>query len=391
MSKIAIVVIAYNRYESLERLLKSLSNAEYFGDKVDLIISVDFNNNKHVYKLVESFEWEFGVKKVIKHPSNLGLRKHVLKCGDISEQYENIVVLEDDIFVSKGFYNFTKQAIDFYKKDHSYIAGISLYSQRYNENCRRPFNAIKDNNDVYFMQLPSSWGQIWSREQWGEFKFWYENNDEVIDSSSGLPNNIVSWPESSWKKYFIKYMYDTKKYFVYPNESLSTNFGDIGTHFRTKTSTLQVEISDFSCQYRYKFSTIDESNSIYDVYMENEVIKKYIQQKYNREVIIDLYGTKEIKDYDGLVLSNKNINKQILKEYDLSLRPHELNITNEIKGSYFKLYDMRNYKKLNSKKDVYKEITYDLYTLTKINLAIKFIFGRSKIYIKYVINKFIKN
>ena len=40
MSNIAIVVIAYNRLNSLKRLIHSLLQASY-NDKVDLIISID--------------------------------------------------------------------------------------------------------------------------------------------------------------------------------------------------------------------------------------------------------------------------------------------------------------------------------------------------------------
>ena len=36
-----IVVVAYNRPKSLSRLLKSLSNANYFSNNIDLIISIE--------------------------------------------------------------------------------------------------------------------------------------------------------------------------------------------------------------------------------------------------------------------------------------------------------------------------------------------------------------
>ena len=41
MSKIAIVVIGYNRINSIKRLLLSLENAYYDNDNIDLIISID--------------------------------------------------------------------------------------------------------------------------------------------------------------------------------------------------------------------------------------------------------------------------------------------------------------------------------------------------------------
>ena len=38
---VAIVAVGYNRPDSMENLLKSIVNAEYESDNVDLIISID--------------------------------------------------------------------------------------------------------------------------------------------------------------------------------------------------------------------------------------------------------------------------------------------------------------------------------------------------------------
>ena len=45
MIKPAIIVIAYNREESLKRLLTSLNNAIYESDDITLIISIDKSDN----------------------------------------------------------------------------------------------------------------------------------------------------------------------------------------------------------------------------------------------------------------------------------------------------------------------------------------------------------
>lgn len=390
MKKIAIVIIAYNREKSLNRLLNSIIKANYHNDEVDLIISIDFNENELVYKIADEYIWNYGDKKVIKHDKNLGLRQHVLSCGNFALEYESIIVLEDDIFVSSGFYNFSKKAIEYYKSDIR-VAGISLYSPNYNENCRRPFIPIKDLGDTYFMQYPSSWGQIWTTNQWKEFKKWYDKKENRnIRNCNNIPKNVLSWPESSWKKYFIKYMVDQDKYFVYPYNSLSTNFGDEGTHFRSETSTFQVAISNLNETSNYEFINLDECKSIYDVYLENLNLKNEFSKKFNRKVTIDLYGTKDYK-IDGYLLSCNDYDYKILEQYDMKLRPHEMNIYSNTNGEYFKLYDVNiceKNKKINKK---YQTIVYDLYSLNKISIALRFIKGRFIIYIKYIYNKFMKS
>lgn len=66
---LAIVVVAYNRTDSVSRLLGSLAKAHY-SIPAPLIISIDKSNTDDVAKLADSFEWEHGPKRVIKHQQN---------------------------------------------------------------------------------------------------------------------------------------------------------------------------------------------------------------------------------------------------------------------------------------------------------------------------------
>ena len=80
--KYAIVVVAYNREKSLQRLLRSLEKAEYYGDRITLIISIDKSENSLVQEYAEAFIWKHGRKIVTVQKHNLGLKKHVLQCGN---------------------------------------------------------------------------------------------------------------------------------------------------------------------------------------------------------------------------------------------------------------------------------------------------------------------
>lgn len=111
MSEFAIVIIGYNRLVSLKRLVGSLLKADYFGDKVDLIISLDNCGERLLVDYAESIVWPYGQRKIIAHEVRLGLKKHVLKCGELTDTYENLCVLEDDLYVSPGFYAFAKSAV----------------------------------------------------------------------------------------------------------------------------------------------------------------------------------------------------------------------------------------------------------------------------------------
>ena len=174
MLKIAIVVPCYNRVSSLERLLQSLSHADYgeCSGEVSLIFSVDYSGDDKVAEFVQSFEWGFGEKRVILHPTNVGLRKNILSCGDLTAEFDAVIVLEDDLVVSPGFYSYAIQSAEYYEDD-SRIAQLSLYSYEYAEVGVSRFMPVEDGNDVYFMQWASSWGQMWTTRQWKTFRSWY--------------------------------------------------------------------------------------------------------------------------------------------------------------------------------------------------------------------------
>ena len=72
--KIALVAVAYNRTNSLARLLKSLEDAFYDGENVPLIISIDKSNTDKVERYADFYEWPHGKKTVVKHNQNLGLK-----------------------------------------------------------------------------------------------------------------------------------------------------------------------------------------------------------------------------------------------------------------------------------------------------------------------------
>ena len=116
--KPAIVVVAYNRPHSLTRILSSLLRMKN-ATEVELVISIDNGapDNFGVRDIAESFEWTFGEKKVFYQEEKLGLRKHIIKCADLSQKYCSVIILEDDLYVSPYFYDYAVHALNFYGND----------------------------------------------------------------------------------------------------------------------------------------------------------------------------------------------------------------------------------------------------------------------------------
>ncbi|WP_019837358.1 glycosyltransferase family 2 protein [Acinetobacter towneri] len=329
MSNIAIVVITYNRLHSLKRLIDSLLKATY-DESVNLIISIDRSDIfEQMYDYASKIVWIYGEIEIKVAEKRLGLKKHVMQCGELLNQYEHIVVLEDDLYVSPGFYQYTKEMISKYANNEN-IAGISLYNYPRNQYANLPFTPQLDQYDVYFMKIASSWGQVWSRQKWAKFLEWSNINPSIDELH--IPKHIKLWGGKSWLKHHHAYCAVENKYFVYPRMALSTNFSEPGEH-ASLDSTYQVELlSDVKSNYKTPNSVDDAIR--YDEFFENENIKKDIP--FNN-LTIDLYGKKYI--YERYVLTTKHLNKKIIKSYALRMKPWEVNVTHNIEGSDFFLYD----------------------------------------------------
>lgn len=330
-----IVVVAFNRPRSLERILNSLLQVRY-AEGVELIISIDNQapNNYPVRDIAQRYEWPFGEKEVIYRSEHLGLRNHILKCGDLSEKYGSVIILEDDLFVSPYMYNYAVKALEYYDSDNN-IGGVSLYHQPINEMVLLPFAPINDDSDVHFIQFPSSWGQAWTKKHWKKFREWY---DEMPDISTIIHKNILSWPETSWKKYFAAYLISHNKYFVFPRYSFTTNFNDPGTHLKTLSNFEgQVHLRLFDGPYRFK--KLSESYCVYDSTLEllPEKLKYLSSGLEDYDFEMDLYGLKDPRSISKPYMITSKPSRNPMKGYKRALKPHEMNIIFDLRGDEFSL------------------------------------------------------
>jgi hypothetical protein len=270
----AIIVLAYKRHHSLQRLLNSLKEAHYAHDGIPLVISLDKGASAKVRDIANSYEWVNGPKEIIEHKEKLGTRGHVLFAGDLSQKYGSIIVLEDDLGVSPWFYNYTRQALAFYANDNN-IAGISLYGYQVTESNFHPFKPDTKGWDIYLMQFPSSWGQAWTAAQWQGFRSWLS---QPTTKAPELPQFVKDWSGSSWKREFLTYMLATDKYFVYPKTSLSTNYGDRGVNFSLDIHLYRVPLE--TREKEYHFGSINEGVTIMNAWFGAGETRKQHEQRY---------------------------------------------------------------------------------------------------------------
>lgn len=362
MMKPAIIAIGYNRADSLERLLMSLDSAIYEFDDIPLIISLDLAaNHLEVESVANTFNWKHGKKIVRTFSERQGLRKHVISCGDYSEEYGAVILLEDDLQVAPTFYKFVYEALNYYESDKR-IAGAALYSHEWNGYRNLPFTPEVSDYDSYIGQFSISWGQSWTADCWRKFKNWYAQNEgKLTFKDEKMPSEITRWPETSWGKYFAHFMIDEDLYYCIPYHSQSTNNSEPGQHNKIVQTQFQVSLDS----EHLSFSFPDYEHAVkYDMYLERIGLEEYFEEGIQKDgVCVDLYGGRA-HGSNRYLLSSCLLDYRVVESFGLQLRPHEQNIKKHVAGEVFFLYDTSKEEKnlVNKNDNQFQRLDYYYYS-----------------------------
>ncbi len=347
MPKYALIAVGYRRPAGLKRLLESLRRADCAGARVTLIVSVDGGGDPAVGAVAREFDWPHGEKRLCLREARLGLRAHLLSLGDWLAEFDAAAVFEDDVIAMPGFYRFMAQAVPRYAGD-SRIAGISLYSPRWNGQAFHDFTPAPSAHDAYFMRQAQSWGQIWMRRAWTEFRAWYDAHAEDDLSGMLLPDFVKRWPDTSWLKYHTAYCAACEKDFVYPYASLTSCFAEAGTHSPFRHSLHHPPLWEAVPD---ALRLPDPSEGVrYDAFFERRGLARALNLPED-ELCVSLYGTKPLAMRSGgpgrgeaerfrYLLTTERLPFAALRGFALELRPHEQNVLQENPGADILLYDL---------------------------------------------------
>ena len=332
--RVAIVAVGYNRYKSLKRLLDSVESASYPVDNVPLVISIDCSGDESVYKLARDFKWSHGDKYVnIESEGRLGLVKHIYQCAGLTKVFRAIILLEDDLFVSPFFYSYVLQTLDKYG-GCPVVAQIALYHNETNGFVGHPYPKVNDGYDVFLAQSTCSWGQCWNERMWDDFCEWRDSvcNDELINAQD-MPATIKGWTRA-WSRYFNAFLLHQKRYVLYPQVSLTTNFSDAGEHGNDNNNVVQVNLQQGD--FLYRMPDI-EAIQRYDSFGNNESLYEWLSMS-PQDTCLDIFGNHEKKN-QRYIISTRHLPYQVIKTFALNLRPIELNVKYDIPGKGLYLYD----------------------------------------------------
>lgn len=329
----AIVSVGYNRLKSQKRLLHSLLNADYSGySDVPLVISIDCSGDEELYDYARKFEWPYGEKYVLIREKRMGLKEHILACGDLTQYFKGIILLEDDIYVAKGFYDYTMQTNNYYG-DCPKVSSIALYANEMNGFLWLPMVKLKNESDVTAGQSVATWGEAWNSRMWAEFRDWLAKTEIPWDDLD-MPHQIKEWTKA-WSKYYDAYMVMEDKYSIYPYTSLTTNFSDAGEHGSANNTIVQVSLQQGKKQYNFMpFGQLVK----YDIYSNNLLLPEVLGIP-RKDICLDLYGVRPNDKNCRYYLSVKRLPYKVVKSYGLFMRPQELNVIEGVPGNDIFLYD----------------------------------------------------
>lgn len=319
--RIPIVIAAYNRPDSLERLLRSLKPTAN-GVETDLIISIDGNDSK-VIKVAQEYIWQFGRKELKINDTELGLKHHLLQCIQLGLNYDGIIVLEDDLWLSPVFTQYNGLLMSHLDELRKY-SSFAFYHQHYYPSTgyfryyNEPF--------CYSSPYPCSSGFMMLNDEIRNFMDWIKlGNDENLI----VPQFIRKWTHS-WKKTYAAYMLDNGKEVLYPPASVITNFGDAGVHHKESSNFFQSPLMGEELLQILSFKLIKE----FDVFLDlsASMIKQCVPDLEAYEFEVDLSGSKALEDIDShYLLSSKKCFKPIFS-WSNALKPVESNLVFDAQG-----------------------------------------------------------
>jgi hypothetical protein len=236
MPNAPVVIFAYKRLDGLCKLIKSLKANVESANSVLFIFSdgpkseKDFYEVENVRKYIDSISG-FKEIRIEKSTKNKGLANSIINgVGKVFEEYNEVIVLEDDLILSPNFLSFMNVALDQYCECEN-VFSISGHSF----NFTRPADYLPDG---YFLSRGWSWGWATWKNRWegidwqvSDFDAFYKNRKLRSAFSKGgsdlnaMLHKQIQGRLDSWAIRWFYHQFKISGLTYYPLLSKVTNNG----------------------------------------------------------------------------------------------------------------------------------------------------------------------
>jgi hypothetical protein len=253
-----VVLFAWNRPAHTRKTLESLER-NYLSKESELFVFVDgprgnFSKEQiekinETKRIIREKQW-CGMVHVAEKEKNVGLANSIIAgVTDVINKFGKVIVLEDDLFLSKNFLQYMNEALDRFEKEEK-VMQISGYMH--------PIN-ISLAADCFFLPTINSWG-------WGTWKRVWDNFDVEANGFATLKKNkelrkrfnlsgaypfykmLRSQVENgvdSWAIRFYLSVFMQDGLTLYPKYTLVKNIGMDGSGIHCRVESEQNDVNDF--------------------------------------------------------------------------------------------------------------------------------------------------
>ena len=234
-----IVVLAYNRPDSLRKCLARIAELDTLGDRVGVDIWIDRSRrdgtfDTRTWDVAQDFRWS-AIGSRFAHVRVRVHRNHTYIIGQWVNTWrprentrELALILEDDVDLSPFAYRWLKSAHEYFDPWPE-VAGITLQMENVNfvrENHYSPASG-PSSDPAFLYQLIGTWGFSPHPAHWRSFQDWFHDVWKDPEFRPYLPGTELNvWYRkyeragamySMWEMYFIYYCHKHDLYIVYPN------------------------------------------------------------------------------------------------------------------------------------------------------------------------------
>lgn len=260
-----ICLFVYSRLTETKRTVESLQKNKLAADSHLFIFSdgaKNMNDNERVLNVREYIYTINGFANVTIYESkvNMGLANSIISgVSKIVNDYEKVIVLEDDLILATNFLCFMNQALTFYegKKKVFSVSGFSFqfqYSDKYQY-------------DVTFSMRASSWGWAIWKDRWEvidwELKDYSAFRQNLMkrfmfnrggSDLSRMLHRQVEGKIDSWAIRFVYHQYKHNYLDVFPIKSkvINNGFTSESTHTKHRRDRFDT-VLDVSEQFTFSF------------------------------------------------------------------------------------------------------------------------------------------
>lgn len=196
-----VIIFGFNRPEMIERRLKEVLKIA----PPHVFVSIDYKDIVmlgEMKAIVESYIEMWPTKSSLTyrlHTQNQGLVSHISQTiSESLEEYECAVIIEDDISISKGFYESALRYMgsNFLRKTYLSFGGFSIFPKL---GLLEKFNIFRAT--PYF----ACWGWVIARENWHGYEIDLNNEDiSLALSQSKVWNSLHKNQRATWMGRFNK-------------------------------------------------------------------------------------------------------------------------------------------------------------------------------------------